>query len=1454
MKQGATGFLKIKIDDVIRIDEVNSIVFTVTTPDRDLQFKKSYPDDVAYEEGYYYIPLFQQDTVNMEGVYKIEAQINMKSAEVVKTTINKLFINSSLNTTMLDSNPSFKQIGSLVDMKVEGIAIGRDGENGATFTPIMTGTVLSWKNDKGYENPQPVDLKGAPYEESQEFKDYYKKVLSVVKQAENVSGEIDTKQEAFNNNYESKVQETDKYFDDKKTQASITLNQYVETEKVNMQKFVAAEQEKYNQNAEDKINKFNNNAENKTNGFNQNAKSKQDSFDENSVNKTNDFNSNASTKTSTFNENYIQKSSDFNSSVETAKNEIAEQKQSSILEIENKTEYGKNVINSNKNSALADINDKRVEAIEEVEAQAKSYQVQIDELKESDKSQNEEIENLKATVDTKLTQPYINNNDSAHITSSDNGLMSDLVIKGNTVQQTTKGYNLFDYRLLSSLTAYGVTLTSNNDGSFSVHGTATSDFNFTSAPFSLEEGTYKLSDNVAGLFPKDYSARVQVYSSNTLTSISTQNSSENNAIISAKLSASDDYVLRIRCVKGFTYNSTYKPMFYQQGDGTYEPYTGGKPSPNPEYPQEVKGVDKIEGKVVGKNLFDISKISTIKGITKNEDNTIKVTTTSSSSAVSTELLLKDVCDLNVGKSYILSFNTTGSDKYIYLKGVNVTWNNNEKKLITQELLDSIIFLYASGPNTTAIISNIQIEEASTATNYQPYQSQSLNYTLSKPLYRLSDSVYDYIDLNKEKIIRNVGVIEFDGSSDEEISKVRNTNINVYQFSNAINSIEKYTKYSKCDSFQVATSYNNDLLINDNKIYTDTISCYLSFDKMDTVEKLRTYLQQNPVTVYYQLATPVEEDIPQELLTQLQSLKTYYPQTNIIWNTEVKPYINFDYKLNLPAWLEDKDNKDIIYDKKIEEIVKKKDEDKYSSTFFENMFALQRTGDVYTVKFLKWETSHVSTGEKLDANAGLICEPSTKTIKGKNNYANIPLFKTYDVNAYVDDEGVRHVTAIKGDGNFKDEGKVDVFVLGMSYYEKYWEDEQYWYYSRTDMPKEGYTVARECINRDGTIQPFALYAKYVSGDIDGVLYSSKGLQPARTCRSGSQLNNGITYHDNSYNNLIKEGQKKGKFYSAGMICDYKYILTTFYLKYATLNSQSVMTGCTQYNAQYNASIQSEEKHTYFPVTKVSADVIEVNSYVSIGYSSTNKSLDRSYNQLHRYGDSVKVLRKEAIDDNNVAIYLDVKEPFNTMPVTVADGVESEIYITSMHWKSGFSDDILDRDGCPCDTKAQLVNYKLPIVIQGIEIMVGGYETYGNAFMDIVDATGKREVYIQNDASLLTTNITTAKSTYKKSPYAIQPQKLNAWNYITRIDFDLENGAFVQSNCGQDGSSTTTGFADGVYVDNASSRQREFLGFGYLWAGSIAGLSCLSSYNDVGSAAWYILARLSINGVGGELTTK
>lgn len=530
-------------------------------------------------------------------------------------------------------------------------------------------------------------------------------------------------------------------------------------------------------------------------------------------------------------------------------------------------------------------------------------------------------------------------------------------------------------------------------------------------------------------------------------------------------------------------------------------------------------------------------------------------------------------------------------------------------------------------------------------------------------------------------------------------------------------------------------------------------------------------------------------------------------------------------------------------------------EKYSQQFFENYFALQRTGKVYTVKFPKWSTSQTSAGEKLDDNKGLICEPSTRTIKGHDDYESIPLFRTFDVNAYVDDDGVRHVSAIKGDHNYRDVGEVDVFVLGMSYYERHYEDDKYWYYSRTDMPKEGFTIARECINKDGSIQPFGLYGKYVAGLINKKPYSSKGLMPMRYY-SGSTSEFGFNSVANSFFDMPQTMAKKGKYYSGGMTCDYKYIAASFWLKFPTLNFQSVMSGCTGYSGQFTASMQYSDNRTYFPLSKSNAESIKVGSYVSVGYkakSGNSLSNDRAFSTMHAYADDVKVLRKEDIDDSNVAVYLDVETGFNTMPVSVTDTLSSDIMISTMHWHSGYSDDILGRDGAPCDLKKELTNGIYPACIQGIECFVGGYETYANAFMNILDAN-HREVYITNDATLINTNATTMMNTFEKSKYTMSVTTPSQWNYITKVDLNLENGAFIQSEAGQSGSSSATGYADAVYFDDGTSGQREFLAFGALDSWSGAGLFCCSGSNGLSDAGWNVLARLSLNGVGGELTTS
>lgn len=1342
---------------------------------------------------------------------------------------------------------------------------------------IHLGVVKIYVNDAfGNETTVPPEKQELLVEVVQ--KEVEKNLEEPLKKVEKVEKDI----EQFDSDYgkfNEKLQSANKIYDD-----VADLKKEIDEDKNDIDKKISSFNEKENQ-LNTAIDNFNNDfvekknqIENdkveinkKVNDFNENVIISKKSIDDQAtsavelVNKTKEQSLNELSKTKeTIDNDISSKQKDIDDLVENSKKEINDLADSSLKNIENekkssveaidvsKTNALNDISNASstavediqkeKTNALNDVNQSKNKAIKEVEDAGAHYQEQIDDLQKESAAQSVTLENLKGEVELKLNSPYLNNKNETHITNSDNGLVDNLIIEGNTYQETTKGYNLFDKETMG-FTICG--LRANGEIVTNINTYATTDF------FPIEENTayyiqlsskFRMSTRVFFDENKD----VVSYDSGNATFTSPEGAKYYRAQYALTnitvLSDSDVELIK---------NSYMLELGNVKHD--YEPYTGCKPSPSIDYPQEIKGVDELNFKVVGKNLFD--KDDTINGYLSAND-----IFSSNQNANFKEITSKNYVPIDSSKRYLtlkvkatITNNTNWAfigfydENHNYITCASLYDGNNKKNGVIEETMKINIPTNAKYFKASYRQYNdgvLQIEYGQTATDYQSYTSQSFNYTLSNPLYRLSDSVYDYIDVDKGKIVRNVAKKTLDGSENNWISLTNKENTKI--FSSRLYDIKADSKLL-CENLQYANDDSEKITCSNTDVYIGILKSRL---EDTTVDEFKKFLSIHPIIIYYALAESIEENIPVDLLEQLEKIKSYYPQTNIMFDTEVEPYINFDYKLNLKSWIEDKDNEAIIYDKK------NKEKDKYSSTFFENMFALQRTGEIYTVKFPKWETSHISTGEKLDANAGLICEPSTKTIKGQNDYVNIPLFKTYDVNAYVDDEGVRHVTAIKGDKDFKDEGKVDVFVLGMSYYEKVWEDDQYWYYSRTDSPRDGYTVARECINRDGSIQPFALYAKYVSGFIDKVPYSSKGLIPGRVYSSTPLPSEDSFSANNSYNNMITNYHKKGNFYCGGMTCDYKYILSTFYLKYATLNTQSIMYGCANCNFQYKAAIQSEDKNTYFPVTKSQATQIEIGSSVSVGYQSKFSStitVDRAYSNTHRYADDVKVLKKEDIDDNNVAIYLNITEPFNTMPVTIADGVESEIYISSMHWQSGFSDDVLDRDGCPCETKAQLVNGKFPMVIQGIEIMVGGYETYANAFMDIVDSTGKREVYVQNDASQLTTNVTTAKASYKKSQYAIQPSKVNSWNYITRIDFDLENGAFIQTKCGQTSSGTGVGFADGVYVDASSTGQRECLALGYLWYGGGAGLSCLNAYYGLGSAYWSILSRLSINGVGGELTT-
>lgn len=497
---------------------------------------------------------------------------------------------------------------------------------------------------------------------------------------------------------------------------------------------------------------------------------------------------------------------------------------------------------------------------------------------------------------------------------------------------------------------------------------------------------------------------------------------------------------------------------------------------------------------------------------------------------------------------------------------------------------------------------------------------------------------------------------------------------------------------------------------------------------------------------------------------------------------------------------------------------------YTDTFFKNFFALQRTGKKYTVRFPLWETSQVATGDKLGDNAGLTMEPSTITEKGRDDYETIPLFRTYDCNVEKID-GKMKITAMKGDIGFNPKEK-DTFVLGMPYYHKAWEQDGYLYYSRSDTPHEGYVLCPEARKTDG-MRNFCIYGKYVAGrNSQGTLGSYYGVSPTRNLPS--------------HNNNITEAKKRGDEYCFGSSYDYAYIQTTFLLKYANKNWNNVLGGCFAYTSQYLVSIP-ESNTRRVVLKKTEADKFLIGSCVIVGDSGDgSKAPDRNATVAYNLCDSAKILDIVEVDAENKALVLNTASNITTTATT---------WVSTIHWESGFSDDILGRDGCPCRTKSQISSMLYPSVIQGIELMVGGYEVLGNTFMDIVDGL-TRDVYVCTDSTKLTTNVTTAKETYVKLAKQMTVERNSEWNYGTEIFIDTENGMNIITKAGASGSGTNTGFCDGIYFDDATSGQREFRLLGYLWNGGMGGAFFSHCYDGLGSAWWSVLARLSLSVFRGE----
>lgn len=263
---------------------------------------------------------------------------------------------------------------------------------------------------------------------------------------------------------------------------------------------------------------------------------------------------------------------------------------------------------------ITNITNKGSEQVQLVENTAKKALDSIPSTYTDLQKQVNEVEDRELKDANGITQELTITDGYAQLTDTATKRLNSLVIKGNTVQNSTKGYQLFDFSRIKSKTENGVTLTNNNDGSFTIAGTSSNGFDGEYQIYNdearqiLKVGAIKI--NTTKTIPYFY-FRIDDKDNKGLLELAATSYGLSYGEITEDI-LNNAYKVRFGFYTGNTTNvsnTTVYPMVYQDGDGTFEPYTGGKPSPNPDYPQEVKGVDKIEGKIIGKNLFDINKIN-----------------------------------------------------------------------------------------------------------------------------------------------------------------------------------------------------------------------------------------------------------------------------------------------------------------------------------------------------------------------------------------------------------------------------------------------------------------------------------------------------------------------------------------------------------------------------------------------------------------------------------------------------------------------------------------------------------------------------------------------------------------------------------------------------------------------------------------------------------------------------
>lgn len=521
------------------------------------------------------------------------------------------------------------------------------------------------------------------------------------------------------------------------------------------------------------------------------------------------------------------------------------------------------------------------------------------------KKNTDDVASLKESISTKITKFYASSQGETHLADSDNGKIMDMMVYGKSEQKSYSGKNLIDV-------SEGLEVIGNKTYTIAVEAGKS----YTITLSQTLKAASSIGGQVAQHWFKFYDSSEKILSQNNFCSMNFSAVGETLAKTAVLLAPVGAVKLMLDISGYYNANPTLITNYMQLELGSeptsYEPYTGGIPSPNPDYPQEIKSVVNPTVKVCGKNLFDKNNCYDNKWIKDLQGNL----------GINNGFFTTN--HIFVKKGATVAIRKTGTARRGYFNISKTKFTYTESTNTTFTAIEDC-WLMVSCNKAITPIEDFQIELGSTPTAYEPYHEQTvtLPYTLNAIPVNSGGNVTidgqqyiaDYVDVERGKLVRMCKEKVFDGTENWR-SEQSYMIAEISNFNHVVNN--DYMTYLICNKYKVSTNTGNDDNIifarknGDGVIIKDTLH-------QTTVDDWKKYLNDNPCIVCYLLAIIEEIDLTTEEITAFKALATYYPTTNISINSEqLDGYTIFNYPISMEnGWNYVKkqlnDNRDYIYD-------------------------------------------------------------------------------------------------------------------------------------------------------------------------------------------------------------------------------------------------------------------------------------------------------------------------------------------------------------------------------------------------------------------------------------------------------------------------------------------------------------------------------------------------------------